>query len=264
VGVARGYHRRPAATAERFLPDPFADEPGARIYRTGDLTQWLPGGGARFLGRVDEQAKVRGHRIELGEIRAELCAQPEVGDAAVVVLDASTPAARLVGYVVMEPTVATAPSPSELRNRLSARLPAAMVPHALVVLPRLPLTPNGKIDRDALPEPRREPAGEDYAAPVTDVERLLAEAMGAVLNVPRVGREDNFFELGGDSMHAMDVAVRSRRSGVDITAQQVLHCQTVAELAGAVAAAEDAAPAKRRPSGQVDEDTINQLLDRIR
>jgi amino acid adenylation domain-containing protein len=264
VGVARGYLGRPAATAERFLPDPFGAEPGARMYRTGDFARWLPDGGAQFLGRIDEQAKIRGYRVELGEIRAHLTAQPEVDDAAVIVRNAATSSARIAGYVVLDRAVAAAPPLGELRRRLAERLPAHLVPDVLVSLPELPLTPNGKLDRDALPEPRIGTDGATpYLPPETDTERLLADVIADVLDLPRVGRADNFFELGCHSLHAMDIAARSRKGGIEVTAQQVLKCQTVAELARH-ATAGPATHAPKSPFGQVDAATMNRLLDRIR
>jgi amino acid adenylation domain-containing protein/non-ribosomal peptide synthase protein (TIGR01720 family) len=228
-GVARGYHGRPELTAGKFVPDPFGTEPGDRLYRTGDRVRWLEGGALEFLGRIDHQVKVRGYRIEPGEVEAALRTHPGVRDAAVLAREDAPGDRRLVGYVVAggEP-----PSAGELREWLKARLPEYMVPGAYVVLDALPLTPNGKTDRRALPAPDG-PSGPDraYAAPGTPAERVLAGVWAELLRVERVGVEDDFFELGGDSILSIQVVSRARRAGVFVTPRQVFEHPTVAALA---------------------------------
>lgn len=270
VGVGRGYLDRPALTARAYVPDPFAQVPGARMYRTGDVLRPLPGGGAQFLGRVDDQAKIRGHRVELGEIRALLCDEPDVLDAVVVATSGhgSGRTARLVAYVVGEATAnSTEPEldPNEVRARLAHTLPAYMVPHAVVVLSALPLTPNGKVDRHALPEPEavdRAP----YEAPLTEREQTISEVFADILGAAQVGRQDNFIELGGDSLSAMSVVARLRGRALRVSAQDVLASPTVRELAltRAVDPGESSAAPGPRPylDQTVDPDEISRLMDR--
>ncbi|MEU1289251.1 amino acid adenylation domain-containing protein [Kitasatospora sp. NPDC005856] len=215
AGVARGYRNRPEATAAAFTADPFA--PGAMRYRTGDLARWRPWGSRRpeagggtldFLGRRDQQVKLRGHRIELGEIETALRAEPAVVDAAVVVLGAGADA-HLVGYLAVDPTAATADALDTLavEERLHTRVPGHMVPRRWVVLDTLPLTASGKVNRGALPAPGRE-SGRERIAPRTDAELLVAEVWEAVLEVAEVGAHDDFFALGGHSLAATRVAGR--------------------------------------------------------
>ncbi|HVG11011.1 MAG TPA: amino acid adenylation domain-containing protein, partial [Thermoanaerobaculia bacterium] len=224
-GLSRGYLRRPALTAERYLPDPFGP-PGARMYRTGDLTRYLPDGQLEYLGRVDHQVKVRGFRIELGEIEAALVDHEAVSGAVVVAREG-----RLVAYVVPGPV------PS-LREFLRQRLPEFMVPSAFVFLPELPLTPNGKVDRKALPAPDEAVrAARGFVAPRTPEEELLAGIWSELLGVERVGVEDDFFEIGGHSLLAARVAARVRSAfGVELTLRSLFEAPTVAGLAGLVAA----------------------------
>ncbi|HEX8690813.1 MAG TPA: amino acid adenylation domain-containing protein, partial [Longimicrobium sp.] len=226
-GVARGYLGRPALTAERFVPDPFAVEPGMRLYRTGDRARWRSDGQLDFLGRVDEQVKVRGYRIEPGEIEAVLREHADVREAAVVAREDRSGEKRLVAYVVG----GEAAEPRALRAHLSARLPDYMVPGAFVRLEALPLTPSGKVDRRALPAPDRAAAGA-YLAPRTAAEEVLAGIWGEVLDLERVGVEDNFFELGGHSLVATRVVSRVRQAfGVEIPLRAVFEAQTVGALA---------------------------------
>ncbi len=233
VGVARGYLGRPELTAERFVPDPYSDEPGARMYRSGDRVRRRADGSPEFLGRVDFQVKVRGFRIEPGEVEAALLRHPGVRDAVVVARADGAGEARLVGYAVpAEP--GAAPSAGALRAHLSASLPEYMVPAALVVLPELPLTPNGKVDRRALPAP--EPAsGEEYAAPRTPTEEVLAGIWAQVLGVERVGRDAGFFALGGHSLLATRVVSRLREAlRVEVPLRALFEAPTVAGLAGRI------------------------------
>ncbi|WEH34009.1 amino acid adenylation domain-containing protein [Streptomyces sp. AM 4-1-1] len=211
-GVTYGYGGRPGATARAFVPDPNGP-PGARRYRTGDLARWREDGQLEFLGRLDAQIKVRGHRVEPGEVEAALLARPGVGQAVVVVRDEA-----LIGYVV--PASGAGPStglsPAELRAGLAATLPGYLVPNSLVVLDALPLTPNGKLDRHALPAPEQRPdLGAGYVAPRTDAEDLVVTAWAEVLGLDRVGALDDFFDLGGHSLLATRVIARIR-SAVDL------------------------------------------------
>jgi amino acid adenylation domain-containing protein len=201
-GVARGYHHRPAHTAERFLPHPHGRQPGARLYRTGDLGRFLADGNVEYLGRADEQVKVRGFRVEVGEIEAALRRHAEVRECVVAASDDGGGTTRLVAYVVPRAPEAAAVAPGDLRSFLKEQLPEYMIPSAFVRLEALPLTPNGKLDRKALPVPdgaSRE-AGESYVAPRSELERIIADVWQEVLEVERVGVHDNFFGLGGHSL----------------------------------------------------------------
>ncbi len=223
ASLARGYLGRPALTAERFLPDPWSGEPGERLYRTGDLVRDRTDGNLEFLGRIDQQIKLRGFRIEPGEIEAALRAHPGVGEAVVTVL----PPQRLVAYVV------GAPAAGELRDFLRERLPGYMVPAAYVVLPALPLTPNGKLDRQALPDPG-DSGLEDavFVPPRTPAEERVAEIFSSVLGVERVGAMDDFFALGGHSLLAAQVASRVGAAfGVELPVRSVFDTPTVEGLA---------------------------------
>jgi amino acid adenylation domain-containing protein len=230
-GVARGYLGRAGLTADRFVPDPFSAAPGARLYRTGDRVRRGEGGAIEFLGRVDRQVKVRGFRIEPGEIEAALVRHPAVRDA--VVEPVETGAEReLAAYVVAEE--GGAPTAAELRAHLGTRLPPHMVPAAFVFLPAFPLTPNGKVDRRALPAPEldRAAAGTEFVAPRTPVEERLAAIWGEVLGSGQVGIDDDFFSLGGHSLRATRVATRIRDAfGVDLTVRDLFEATTIRQLA---------------------------------
>jgi acyl-coenzyme A synthetase/AMP-(fatty) acid ligase/aryl carrier-like protein len=219
LGVARGYLNRSGLTAERFVADPYGAS-GSRMYRTGDLARWRKDGVLEFLGRADAQVKLRGFRIEPGEIEAALVAQGSVSQAAVVVRqDVRSDGGvvqRLVGYVVGAPDAVAAPEPAVLRASLSRVLPEHMVPSSIVVLERLPLTPNGKLDRGALPAPEALP-GRGYRAPRNAMETLLCGLYAELLGVERVGIDDNFFALGGDSIVSIQLVSRARRAGLLIT-----------------------------------------------
>jgi amino acid adenylation domain-containing protein len=225
LGLARGYIGRPDLTAERFVPDPFARSQGARMYRTGDLARVLADGNVEYVGRADHQVKVRGFRVELGEIEAQLLAQPGVREA-VVVADGGAVAARLLGYVSGDVDVAA------LRAQLRAALPEYMVPAHLMVLTHLPRNSNGKIDRKLLQAPERE--ARTYEAPRTQREAQLCEILAEVLQVERVGRDDDFFELGGDSIRSLQVISRARKLGLSLKPRDMFRCRGVAELAEAV------------------------------
>jgi len=250
VQVGRGYHRWPALTAQRFVPDPFGPA-GSRLYATGDHGRWRSDGTIEFMGRVDGQVKLRGMRIELGEIEVTLREQPGVRDAAVAVREIKPDDKRLVGYIVG----ATAPDAAALRTALKARLPDYMVPAAFVVLDALPLTGSGKMDRRALPEPDwGAVTGQAAVAPRTPVEALLAAIFAEVLGLPApVGVNDNFFALGGHSLTATRLVARIRAvCGVDLPVRTLFADPTVAGVAAALAAASsrvaDSLGPARRPS----------------
>jgi amino acid adenylation domain-containing protein len=236
AGVARGYLGRPELTAERFLPDPWSPEPGGRMYRTGDLVRHRPEGVAEFLGRVDGQVKLRGYRIEPGEIEATLRRHPSVAQAAVVAREDEPGAKRLVAYVV--PQGESGVSGAELRSFLRGTLPAYMVPSVFVPLRRLPLTRNGKLDRRALPVPDSGGALREPLPPRTPFEELLSGIWAETLRVERVGVEDNFFDLGGHSLLATRVIARIRESfGVALPVRSLFDRPTVSRLAEAIAEA---------------------------
>ncbi|MQA24046.1 MAG: amino acid adenylation domain-containing protein [Micromonosporaceae bacterium] len=228
VGLARGYLNRPGLTAERFVPDPFGG-PGARLYRTGDLGRWRADGVVEHQGRVDDQFKIRGLRIEPGEIEAAMASHPGVSAAAVAACRSGQGDPYLVGYVVGEA------DSGELREHLSGRLPAYMVPTHFATVERLPLTSSGKLDRKALPDPR--PTGRQATAtgPLTPVESAIAAAWAEVLG-DGVSASDNFFELGGDSMRAVRVVGALRARGIELSVADLFRHPTVAALAGVVRA----------------------------
>jgi amino acid adenylation domain-containing protein len=235
VQVARGYHGRPALTAQRFLPDPLGPA-GSRLYATGDHGRWRPDGTIEFLGRIDGQVKLRGMRIELGEIEAALRDQPGVHDAAVAIKESGPDDKRLVGYLAG----AAAPDPEALRTALKARLPDYMVPAAFVSLDALPLTGSGKIDRRALPEPDwGAVSGQVPSVPRTPTEAKLAAIIAELLGLRSpVGVSDNFFALGGHSLTATRLMARIRTVfGVDLPIRVLFSDPTVAGLAAALAAA---------------------------
>ncbi|MEV0321967.1 amino acid adenylation domain-containing protein [Streptomyces sp. NPDC050658] len=256
-GLARGYLGRHSLTATRFVADP-AGPAGARMYRTGDLARRGAGGDLEYLGRSDDQVKVRGQRIETGEVEAVLATHPRVRRAVIVVHEGEGGGARqLVGYVVPEPepeshgggrgsgtghfTLEVGLGAADLRAFLTKRLPEYMVPTTVLVVDEVPLTPNGKADKAALPRPEFRRA--DYRAPGSPVEQLLADAFAEVLSVDRVGVDDDFFALGGDSIQALKIISRVRAQGVEIGSRQIFARRTVAALAAEVTAArQDTAP----------------------
>ncbi|HST58164.1 MAG TPA: AMP-binding protein, partial [Longimicrobium sp.] len=232
AGVVRGYLGRPGLTAERFVPDPFSTEGGARLYRTGDRVRWSSRGELEYLGRVDEQVKVRGFRIEPGEIEAALRRSEGVADCVVVAREDVPGEKRLVAYVVGDADAGL------LREHLLRALPEYMVPAAFVPLEQLPLTPNGKVDRKALPAPEGDAyARRSYEAPLGAVEAALAEVWAEVLVAGRVGRWDHFFELGGHSLLAIKLVERMRRVGLYMDVRAVFTTPVLAELALAVGGA---------------------------
>ncbi|MFF0161140.1 amino acid adenylation domain-containing protein [Streptomyces sp. NPDC005263] len=233
VGLARGYRNLPERTAACFVPDPFSAVPGARLYRTGDIVRFRPDGSLLYTGRADNQVKIRGVRIEPGEIEAVLSGLPAVAHAAVTVREDTPGDKRLIAYVV--PTGTDALEPGELRGRLASLLPEAMLPSAFVLLDALPLNAAGKIDRRALPAPDQDAlAAAAYVAPRTPVEERLARLWAEVLGMDRVGVEDSFFDLGGDSLRAINLVGTLRDAGYDIAVRDVFEHRTVANLAHAV------------------------------
>ncbi|HEY3491796.1 MAG TPA: phosphopantetheine-binding protein, partial [Solirubrobacterales bacterium] len=225
LSLARGYHRRPRLTAERFIPDPLGG-PGERLYRTGDLARRLPGGEIEFLGRIDQQVKVRGYRIELGEIEVALAAHPEVETALVLARQEDPAGKRLVAYAVPAPDCA--PDVGELRAFLELRLPPYMIPTAIALLPALPLTANGKVDLRALPEPDLHRAPEELVLPRTALEKQVAEVWMEVLGLERVGVGESFWELGGHSLLATKVLSRlGDELGLDLPLQSLFEAPTL-------------------------------------
>ena len=231
AGLARGYLNRAELTAERFVPHPFSEEAGARLYRSGDVARWRASGELEYVGRADAQVKVRGYRIELGEVEAGLRSHEWVREAVVVVREEQAGDKRLVAYVV--PDRKHSLLVSELRAFLSQSLPEYMIPAMFIFLDHLPLTVNGKLDRAALPTPEEAKAAsaEDFCPPETEVERLLASIWEQVLVVDRVGIHDNFFELGGDSILSMQIVARANQAGLSLRPQEIFQHQTIAELA---------------------------------
>ncbi|MEV6424557.1 amino acid adenylation domain-containing protein [Streptomyces sp. NPDC051662] len=259
-GLARGYLGRPGLTSERFVADPYAAEPGARMYRTGDRVRWSADGNLEFLGRADGQIKIRGHRIEPGEIESAFMACPGISQAAVLVRDDHRGAKRLVAHLVAEAGTDPDAAVARARARIAEALPDHMVPSAVVRLDGpLPLTPNGKLDSRALPEPRwTATAGGD--APTTPEETALAGLFAEVLGLPSVGVHDSFFELGGDSIVAIQLVNRVRDAGLVITPRDVFRQRTVAALARTAgrAGAGEASAADRTAArvARLDEDAL--------
>lgn len=233
TGVARGYCRQPELTAEKFLPDPFHEEPGQRMYRTGDRGRMLPGGRIAFLGRIDDQIKIRGYRIEPGEIVAALSRHPSVRESLVMAREDTPGEIRLVCYVMPHPEVRLASA--ELRGFLRASLPEYMIPEAFVRLDAFPLTSHGKIDRSALPPPGPGNTLPDEwlgPRPFTPTQRRVADIAAGLLNRESVGLDDNFFLLGGHSLLGAQLIARLRDAfGIEISLRNLFGAPTVAQLA---------------------------------
>jgi acyl-coenzyme A synthetase/AMP-(fatty) acid ligase/aryl carrier-like protein len=228
AGVARGYWARPELTAERFIENPFGED-GSRLYRTGDLGRWRTDGQIVYLGRADRQVKVRGHRIEPGEIEAVLTQEPAIREAAVIATTEADGEVRLVAYVVAS---AEMPATSSLRDALKQRLPDFMIPSVFVALDTFPRTANGKLDRGALPGTDAPRLAAEVIEPRDEEERRVAEIWRQVLKIPRVGVHENFFDLGGHSLAAMQVASRLRESAhAEVNFLDVFERPTIAGLA---------------------------------
>ncbi|MYW05294.1 amino acid adenylation domain-containing protein [Streptomyces sp. SID3343] len=235
-GVAHGYLGRPGLTADRFVPDPYGP-PGGRLYRTGDLVRHARGAGLEYVGRTDAQVKLRGHRIEPGEIETRLTTHPKVAQAAVRLVDPDAESARLVAYLVLAPGCGV-PEPDELRAFLARGLPAAMVPGAFVVLDAFPLTPNGKVDRAGLPEPatvRPQTAAEPMGTPSDEVTEAVRVIWAEVLELDDLGVDEDLFDLGGHSLTITRIAARIRkRLGVEVPLDVFFDTPTVAGVTVAV------------------------------
>ena len=258
VGLARGYHRRPDLTREKFIPDPFRPEAGGRLYKTGDLARHRKDGVIEYLSRIDHQVKIRGFRIELGEIESALGHHPSVRENVVMAREDSPGDQRLVAYFVPAQS-AGAPSTAELKDFLSQRLPDHMVPAAFVPLEKLPLTPNGKVDRKALPAPDYQAAAASagYEPARDPVEETLVEIWQEVLSADRVGVHDNFFDLGGHSLLAAQVVARIHRTfDLEIPLRTLFEFPTIAGLAAQITTLKEA-------SGAGDDDLLEQLLGEL-
>ncbi|HEV8722247.1 MAG TPA: amino acid adenylation domain-containing protein [Candidatus Binatia bacterium] len=234
-GLARGYLNHSELTAERFVANPFSDEPGARLYKTGDLARYLPDGNIEFFGRNDHQVKIRGFRIELGEIESALSQHPLLREAILLAREDDPADKRLVAYVV--PGQQPAPTSNELRSFLKQKLPEYMVPSTFVFLETLPLTPNGKLDRKALPapDPIRAALSQTFVGPRSPVEQIIAQIWADVLKVEKVGIHDNFFDLGGHSLLATQAMSRICQAlRVELPLRALFERPTVAELAKSI------------------------------
>ena len=249
VSLGRGYLNRPELTTDKFIPNPFSNEPEARLYKTGDLVRYRVDGNIEFLGRIDHQVKVRGFRIELGEIEAVLGQHPDVQNGVVVAREDIPGDKRLVAYVVPEDE--TAPSVEELRSFLRQTLPEYMVPSAFVTLEAMPLSPSGKVDRRALPAPEgiRPELEREYVAPRNETEEKLAAMCAELLGVDRVGVYDSFFDLGGHSLLATQFISRVRDAfQVELPLRSLFEHPTVDELAEEIGNTRRIAPEPGTPT----------------
>jgi len=238
-GLTRGYLNAARLTQEKIVPDPFGTAPGGRLYRTGDLVRRQRDGNIVYLGRIDQQVKIRGQRIELGEIETALATHPAVGQVAVQPWTDDSGEKHLVAYVSPAPdrTSDRTPDVSALRAHVAGQLPRYMVPSYVVLLDALPLTASGKVNRQALPAPPEQARGAvGDAKPTTETERILAEEIVAdLLRIPQVGIHDNFFELGGNSLQMTRLVSWIRdRFGVEISLADLFQSPTVAHLAGII------------------------------
>lgn len=237
AGLSQGYLNRPELTAERFVDHPFSEEPGRKMYKTGDLARYTPDGTIEFLGRADQQIKIRGYRVEPDEIAAVLREDPKVDEALVMVhRNANTPSAsvKLVAYV----KAVSALSPDQLRSFVQRRLPDYMVPAAIILLEEFPRLPNGKVNRKALPAPEENHFAREavYLPPATELEKQLASIWQEVLNLEQVGINANFFDIGGDSILSIQIVAKARKAGISLAANQLFEHQTIADLARSIAA----------------------------
>jgi acyl carrier protein len=252
AGLARGYLNRPELTVERFIPNPYSNNPGARLYKTGDVARYLPNRDLEYLGRADQQLQIRGFRVEPGEIEVVLAGYPGVNMAVVMAREDRPGDKRLVAYMV--PKLGETLSVRNLRSFLKEKLPYYMVPAAFVVLESLPLTPNGKVDRRALPVPdaQRPDMEKSFAAPRNAVEEALAEIWGEMLGIEKVGTQDNFFELGGHSLMATQIiTLLCDVFQVEVPLRQLFLYPTIAELALIIAGKQK----------KTEQENVKQLLD---
>ena len=232
IGVARGYLNRPELTAEKFIADPFSENPAARLYKTGDLVRYRPDGNIEFLGRTDTQVKIRGLRIELGEIETALNQHPAVMQSVVTVREDTPGSKRLVAYLVAQRQ--TTLDNETLRQYLTQKLPVYMIPTAFVMLDDIPLSASGKIDTKALPPPEHSPAESGRGVPRNEIEEKLVATWSQVLGLASVSIHDNFFELGGDSIISIQMLSHANRTGLQFTPKQLFQNQTIAQLAAVV------------------------------
>jgi acyl-coenzyme A synthetase/AMP-(fatty) acid ligase/acyl carrier protein len=235
AGVARGYLERPELTAQVFMPNPFSEVPGTRLYRTGDRARYRRNGIIEYLGRVDQQVKIRGFRIELGEIESALNRHPDIAEAVVLARHDVPGDTRLVAYLVPQPD--REPATNEVRTFLRELLPEYMVPTAFVTLRAFPLTPNGKINREALPAPTSSNVDLEgtYVAPRTVLEEVIAAIWVETLGFKRIGVHDNFFEVGGHSLLAMQVISRIREEfHIELPVRSFFDGMTIERLAASV------------------------------
>jgi len=233
--LTSGYWRRPEFTVERFIPNPFVTEPEGRLYRTGDLVRWLPDGNLEFLGRIDNQVKIRGLRIELGEIEFTLRQHPAVREVLVLAREEVRGKQRLVAYVVAENP--SADLAEQLRALAQASLPQYMVPATFALLDAFPLTPNGKIDRRQLPPPENSTLQISYVTPRAPIEEIVANIWAEILSVERVGAENNFFDLGGNSLLAMQVVSKIREKlAVELSLRDLFVAPTVSQMTARIEA----------------------------
>ncbi|MFZ6659098.1 amino acid adenylation domain-containing protein [Undibacterium sp. TJN19] len=235
VGLARGYIRRPELTQEKFIPHPFSAKAGSRVYRTGDLVRRLPGGDIEYLGRIDNQVKINGFRIELGEIESQLDSLDFVSKS-VVVADRDGAAPRLVAYLVLNSPGTEIPV-TQIRAHLASSLPVFMIPQLYVALDAIPLSANGKLDRKRLPKVSQDHlASAQYMAPVTDLEKRLAEVWKKNLKLDKVSIADNYFSLGGDSIRSISLVAEARHSGIDFQVKDLFSNPTIMSLGQAIEA----------------------------
>ncbi len=243
-GLARGYWNRSDLTAEKFVA--WAGEPDGRVYKSGDLVRYLNDGTIQFLGRIDRQIKLRGFRIEPGEIEANIARHAGIKQVAVILREDVPGDRRLIAYCVPDP--GRSPAAPDLRAFAAERLPDYMVPSAFVMMERLPLTSNGKVDQAALPAPDSKPIVDDYVAPRSKEEEVLAQIWAEVLHLKRVGVTDNLFELGGDSLHVFQITARAKKAGLSVTPKQILQRRTIAAVVAEVGVAIGAKPALQAPA----------------
>jgi hypothetical protein len=233
AGVGRGYVNSPELTANKFVPDPFMNNPGARLYRTGDRARWLPDGQIEYIGRLDNLIKIQGYRIEPNEIVGALNKHPAIQASAAVARQDGMENSRLVAYIVLN-KAQSRPTVTELRELLRSRLPAYMMPAVFVVMPELPVNSNGKLDREALPPPVTGNVlpDENYLAPRTVLEEKLSALVANLLGVAQVGVNDNLFLIGGHSLFGTQLIARIRDNfGVELSLRSVFESPTPALLA---------------------------------